>query len=214
MSVVLKAEKRENFGTSATRKIKKEGKIPAVIYSAKGNIHISLSEKDFKHEYLKGTTLSSVISIEVDGKSIKAIAHNIETDPVGDHPVHIDFLNCDEAKEVRAKPAVNFVGRDKSPGIKKGGFLHTVLRRVEVLCKAEVPHEVEIDISKCHLGEKLRAEQIKLPEGVSFLKKDNFLVASIIGRGKSEEEEKPAEEAAEGEAPAEGEENKEEAAKE
>lgn len=214
MSVVLKAQKRESLGTSSTKKIRKEGNIPAVIYCAGGNKNITLSAKDFEHEYFKGTSLTSVIEIDIEGEKVKAIAHDIELDPVSDRPVHIDFLNCDEAKEVRAKPRVNFLGRDKSPGIKRGGFLHKVLRRVEVLCSSEVPHEVDLDISKCHLGDKLRAENVKLPAGVKFLKKDNFLIASITGRGKSEDDkaagasaEGGQEEAAEesSEAPAEGE---------
>jgi large subunit ribosomal protein L25 len=188
MSLVLTAEKREKFGTSANKIIKKEGKLPAIIYSKDKNVNVTINAKEFNKLYFSGKAFTTKVELEIDGKKITAIAHDIATDPVTDHPIHIDFFNCSESKEVRAKPIINFAGRDKSLGIKKGGFLHKVLRRVEVLCANEVPEEVVIDISKCHLGDKLRAENIQLPEGVRFYNKGNFLVASITGRGKSSED--------------------------
>ncbi len=190
MSVVLKAEKRELFGSSATRKIKREGRIPAVIYAKDGNINLSLSGEEFEHEYFKGIALTTVVELDLDGKKIKVIAHKVELDPVSDRPVHVDFLNCDNSKTIRAKPKLVFINQDKSPGLKKGGFLHVVLRRTEVICEnaASVPDKIEIDASTLHVGYKVRAGNLKLPAGVQLAKKDNFLIASIVGRGKSEEE--------------------------
>ena len=91
MSVVLKAEKREKLGSSATRKIKREGRIPAVIYAKDGNINLSVDVKEFEHEYFKGIALTSVVELDLNGKKIKVIAHKVELDPVSDRPVHIDF---------------------------------------------------------------------------------------------------------------------------
>jgi large subunit ribosomal protein L25 len=190
MSVVLKAEKRELFGSSATRKIKREGRIPAVIYAKDGNINLSLSGEEFEHEYFKGIALTTVVELDLDGKKIKVIAHKVELDPVSDRPVHVDFLNCDNSKTIRAKPKLVFVNQEKSPGIKKGGFLHIVARKVEVLCDSEksIPNAIEIDVGSMHVTHKVRANNLKLPAGVKLAKKGNFLIASITGRGKAEEE--------------------------
>ncbi len=202
MSVVLKAEKRELLGTSAARKMKREGNIPAVIYSKDGNINLSLNAKEFEHEYFKGAILTSVIELDLNGKKTKVIAHKVELDPVSDHPVHVDFLDCEKEKTIRAQPKIVFTNLDKSPGIKKGGFLHTVLRKTTVICEngAEIPEKLEIDASTLHLGYKIRAERLSLPKGVKLAKKDNFLIASLIGRGKSEEDPAAAAQAAAGSA--------------
>jgi len=190
MSVVLKAEKREKLGTAAARRIKNLGRIPAVIYAQNNSINLSVGVKEFEHEYFKGVALTTVFEIELDSKKIKAIAHKVELDPVSDRPVHIDFIDCANSKTIRAKPKLVFVNQDKSPGLKKGGFLHVVLRRVEVTCDSEklIPNVIEIDASRLQVTHKVRASNLVLPEGVKLTNKKDFLIASIIGRGKAEEE--------------------------
>ncbi len=190
MSIVLKAEVREQTGSLASKKIKREGLIPAVIYSKEKNINITLNSRDFEQQFFKGVTLTSVIDLEISGKKTRVIAHKIDLDPVSDRPVHIDFMLCQDNKPIRAKPKIKFLNQDKSPGLKKGGFLHIVARSLEVLCEGEksIPQFIEADVGTLHVGSKFRAENLKLPSGVKLLKKGNFLIASIIGRGKSEEE--------------------------
>jgi len=190
MSITLKAEKREQLGTAASRKLKNAGRIPAVIYAKNGNINLSLDTRDFETEYFKGKLPVSLIELEVAGKKTKVIAHKIELDPVSDRPVHVDFLGCDDVKAIRAKPKFSFTNQEKSPGLKKGGVLNIVLRRVEVVCDGEksIPAEIEIDIAPLHIGSKVRASDLKLPSGVKLFKKGNFLIASITGRGKSDED--------------------------
>ncbi|OFW80646.1 MAG: hypothetical protein A2887_00605 [Alphaproteobacteria bacterium RIFCSPLOWO2_01_FULL_40_26] len=190
MSITLKAEKREILGSSSAKKLRKSGNIPVIIYSKNGNINLAISSHDFEHEYFKGGILTTIIELEYAGKKTKVIAHKIELDPVTDRPVHIDFLNCEETKIIRAKPKLVFTNQDKSPGIKKGGFLHVVLRKVEVVCDSEkaIPEKVEVDIGALHLGSKIRTKDLNFPAGVQLVRKDNFLIGSIIGRGKSEEE--------------------------
>ena len=191
MSIAIKAEKREQLGSAAARKLKNAGHIPAVIYSStKGNTNLSLPVKEFEQEYFKGNLATTVIELELGGKKVKVIAHKIDLDPVSDRPVHVDFYSCEENKGIIAKPKLTFLNQEKSPGLKKGGFLHIVLRKVEVVCENEksIPEKIEIDAGALHIGSKIRAENIKLPAGVKFAKKGNFLIGSIVGRGKSEEE--------------------------
>ena len=191
MSVVtLKAEAREKLGTSEARKIKNSGLIPAVIYSKNGNVNLSISAKEFEQEYFKGNSLSSVLNIELGSKKFKVIAHKVELDPVSDRPVHIDFFNCDETKAFVAKPKLNFINQEKSPGLKRGGFLHVVLRKLEVVCQNEksIPTSIDIDVGSMQVGQKIRISNVKLSDGVKAKKGGSVLIASIIGRGKAEEE--------------------------
>jgi len=190
MSISLKAENREQLGTLASRKIKRQGLIPAVIYSKKGNINLTLNSRDFEQQFEKGIVLTSVIDLEISGKKTRVIAHKVELDPVSDRPIHIDFMLCEENKPIRAKPKIKFTNQDKSPGLKKGGFLHVVARKLEVLCDGEksIPETIEADVGSLHVGSKFRANNLSLPQGVKLLKKGNFLIASVIGRGKSEDE--------------------------
>ncbi len=190
MSIALKAEKREQLGSAAAKKIKRAGQIPAVIYSTNGNINLSLPVKEFEQEYFKGGVTTTVIELELAGKKMKVIAHKIELDPVSDRPVHVDFFPCDETKGIIAKPKLVFINQDKSPGLKKGGFLHIVMRKVEVVCDSEksIPEKIEIDAGNLHIGNKIRAESLKIPAGVKLTNQTNFLIGSIVGRGKSEEE--------------------------
>jgi large subunit ribosomal protein L25 len=191
---VLNAQKREILGKRESRRIKNSGKIPAVIYSKSGNINISLDDKEFCHQYFKGGALTSVAEINFDNKKIKAVAHKIDLDPVTDHPVHVDFITCEDKKDIRFKPSLNFINQDKSPGLKKGGFLHVVLRKVEAICKDAkfIVDKIDIDTSSMQVGHKVRSSNLKLPEGVSLLKKADFSIASIIGRGSKSEDESAA----------------------
>ena len=191
--VVLKAEKREKLGSIANKKIKQQGKIPAVIYQTGENINIAIDAKEFEFEYFKGNSKASLIELELNGKKIKVIAHKIDLDPVSDRPIHVDFLDCEGSSFVKAQPKIKFTNQDKSPGLKKGGFLHVVLRKVSVICDnvTNIPTEIEVNIGSMHVGQKIRAKDLILPEGVRFAKKDTFLIASIIGRvSKSDDEAK------------------------
>lgn len=190
MSIALKAEKREQLGSASAKKLKRVGQIPAVIYAKDGNINLSLPVKEFEQEYYKGNMPTTVIELEIAGKKMKVIAHKIELDPVSDHPIHIDFLACEDNKVIAAKPKLAFLNQEKSPGLKKGGFLHIVMRRLAVVCDGEkdIPNKIDIDVGSLHIGSKIRSESIVLPAGVKLSKKGNFLIGSIVGRGKSEDE--------------------------
>ncbi len=190
MSILLNAEIRSELGTLASKKIKRQGLIPAVIYSKSGNTNISINSRDFSLQFNRDTALTKVIELEISGKKTKVIAHKIELDPVSDHPIHIDFMLCEENKLIKAQPKIKFINQDKSPGLKKGGFLHIVARKLDVLCNNEksIPDFIEADVQPLHVGSKFRANNLTLPEGVKLSKKGNFLIASIIGRGKSDDD--------------------------
>ncbi|MBU6140374.1 MAG: 50S ribosomal protein L25/general stress protein Ctc [Proteobacteria bacterium] len=215
MSITLKAEKREQLGTAASRRIRNLGLIPAVIYNSAGNINLTLNSREFEAEYFKGSLTVSLIELDLAGKKTKVIAHKIELDPVSDRPVHVDFLSCDNVEAIRAKPKFSFTNQDKSLGLKKGGMLNIILRKIEVVCDNEksIPATIEIDVGNLHIGSKIRASNLNLPAGVKLFKKSDALIASITGRGKSEEEAAPNAAPASGSAPAKVDEKKAEAKK-
>ncbi len=194
----LKAHSRNTLGSADSRRARKAGVIPAVIHTKDGsNLNITVDAKDFEHQYLKGNVLTTSVQIDLDGKKISAITHKVEVDPVTDRPIHVDFIPFEKNQKIKVQAKVKFVGQDKSPGIKRGGFLHVVLRRVSILCNSNsIPEAIEVDISSSRVGAKIRSESLKLPEGAEFAKKNNFIVASILGRGSKEDDDKAA--AAEG----------------
>jgi large subunit ribosomal protein L25 len=207
----LKAAVRADIGTTDSKRIRRAGQTPAVIYGKNGNnTNIAVETKELERQYFKGNIFTNVVELELDGKKLQTIAHKIDLHPVSDKPTHIDFVQFAKGEEVKVKTRIKFINHEKSLGLKRGGFLHTVLRKVEVVCKAdEIPHEIEVDLSGLVVGDKIRSDVLTLPNGVKLAKKSSFLIASLVGRGgKATEDGAESTEAGEGEA--EGE-NKEEA---
>lgn len=197
----LKATERKSLGSSDSRRIRKAGQIPATINSKDGKaVHIAINSKELEQEYFKGNIFTTVVNINLDGKNVKAIPHKIDLNPVTDRPAHVDFVRFEKDQKVKAKVKLNFLNKERSPGLKKGGFLHIVLRKVELLCNADaIPESVDIDVGSMQVGSKIRSLDLKLSSGVELAKKSNYLIGSIIGRGsKADEDENKASATAEG----------------
>ena len=190
----LKAISRQTLGSADSRRARKEGNIPSVIHNKNGeNQNILVNSREFEREYFKGNIQTTVVEIELDGKKISVIPHKIEIHPVTDRPIHIDFLPFAKGEKVKVKTKLKFTGRDKSPGIKRGGFLHIALRKIEVICNADqIPETIEIDISKLRVGAKIRSTDLNLPAGVALAEKNVLNIASILGRGAKSDEDKAA----------------------
>ena len=188
-SFTLKAVERNKFGTSESKKIRRSGMIPAIIYSDEKNINFSVPRKEFEINYFEGNIYSSIAEIELNNKKIKAIAHIIDLDPVSDKPIHIDFIECKESN-IRAQIKVNFINQDKCPGLKQGGLLHINVRKLPILCEdeAQLIHKIDIDTVSMKIDDKIRVLDVKLPSGIKHNKNPDFLIASITGRSSKEEE--------------------------
>jgi large subunit ribosomal protein L25 len=189
----LKADLRKVLGSADSRRIRKAGQIPATISTKDGkSTHIVVDAKELEHEYLKGNIFTTIVNIELDGKKFTTIPNKIDLNPVTDRPVHVDFIRFEKSEKVKSKIKIEFINKEKSPGLKKGGFLHVVLRKIELLCdQNSIPEAIEVDIGSLQVGSKIRSEDLKLPEGVSLIKNNNAIIGSIIGRGsKSDDEDK------------------------
>ncbi len=207
----LKAIKRENISTGSNKKLRAKGLIPAVLYGGKDpNLNISISKKEISTIINSDTFLSKVLELEVDGKKEKVIPRDISFNVVSEEPVHIDFMRIVTGKKIILEIPVKFINHPDSPGLKRGGVLNIVRRRVELRCPGEnIPNEIVVDLSGTDIGTSIKISSVKLPENVLPTITDrDFVVATVAAPTVIKEPEKPADETpaegAEGEAPTEG----------
>ena len=207
----LKATKRDNLTTGSNNKLRAEGFIPAILYGGKdANQNISVSKKEISNIINSDTFLSKVLELEVDGKKEKVIPRDVSYNVVSEEPIHIDFMRIVSGKKIVLEIPVKFINHPDSPGLKRGGVLNIVRRKVELKCPGEnIPDEIVVDLTGTDIGTSIKISSVKLPEKVIPTITDrDFVVATVAAPTVIKEPEKPAEETpaegAEGETPAEG----------
>ena len=177
-----------------------KGSIPAIIYGGlEKNQKISLSKKNLKNLVEKQNFLSNIISLNLDGKSENVLPKEIVWDPKSDEPIHIDFLRIVKGAVVFLEIPVKFINNDKSPGLKRGGVLNIVRRKVQLKCPTEnIPKELIVDLDNLDIGASIKISSIKLPENVvPTIQGRDFVVATVAAPTIIKEPEKPAEETTE-----------------
>lgn len=203
----LKAEARERAGKGASRAMRREGRVPAVIYGNKqAPLNIHLEEKALVKLLHTGHFMASVIELQVDGKATRTLARDVQFHPVNDRPVHVDFLRIAANAKVTVAVPVRFVDDEQSPGLKRGGVLNIVRHEIEVTCPADqIPDDITISLEGLDIGSSLHISAIKLPKNVvaANADRDDFTVATIVAPSALKAEE--GEEAAAPAEPAEGE---------
>jgi len=207
----LRAIKREKLSTGSNNELRAKGYIPAVLYGGKNpNQNISVSKKDVSGIINSETFLSKVLEIDIDGKKEKVIPRDVAYHVVSEEPIHIDFMRIVSGKKIILEIPVKFINHPDSPGLKRGGVLNIVRRKVELRCPAEtIPDEIIVDLAGSDIGTSIKISSVKLPEKVMPTITDrDFVVATVAAPTIIKEPEKPADEApvegAEGEAAAEG----------
>ena len=183
-SYELKAETREQVGKGSARAVRRQGKIPAVIYGAKQPpLAIALSYKDIYYKIHGGGFLTTVATIDVDGKKIQVLPKDFQLDPVKDFPIHVDFLRVGKGTEVNVNVPVHFINEEKSPGLKRGGVLNIVRHEVEFHCPADaIPEFITVDLEGANIGDSIHISAVKLPAGVKPVISDrDFTIATIAG---------------------------------
>ena len=177
-----------------------KGNIPAIIYGgSEKNQKISLSKKNVRNLIEKENFLSNIISINLDGKSENVLPKEIVWDPISDEPIHIDFLRIVKGATVILEIPVKFINNEKSPGLKRGGVLNIVRRKIELKCPTEnIPKELIVDLDGLDIGASIKISSIKLAENViPTIQGRDFVVATVAAPTIIKEPEKPAEETAE-----------------
>ena len=204
---ILKATKRTSVSSGQVNKLRSEGFIPAVLYGGKkSNQNISLKKLHLQNIIKTETFLSKVFDLEIDGSPEKALPRDIAYDPISDEPIHIDFMRVTKGSSITLEIPVKFINSEKSPGLKKGGVLNIVRRKVELKCPAEnIPNELIVDLNNTEINTSLKISTVNLPENVTPTITDrDFVIGTVVAPTVLVEPEKTEEATAEGEVPAEG----------
>ena len=204
----LEANIRNNKTKGELISLRNSGNVPAIIYGGEAqNEKISISKKILKSLIENENFLSSIISLNIDGKTQKVLPREIKYDIISDEPLHVDFLRIVAGVKVRIEVPVKFLNHDKSPGLKRGGVLNIVRRKVELKCPSEkIPENLIIDLDGVDIGESFKISSINLDSEVTpTIQGRDFVIATLAAPTVMKEPEKPAEaEGAEGEEGAEG----------
>ena len=199
----LKANVRNNSTKGQLNAIRNSGNVPAIIYGGKDqNQKISISKKMLKNLIDKENFLSNIITLSVDGKSQNVLPREVIYHILSDEPIHVDFLRILPGVKIKIEVPVNFINHEKSPGLKRGGVLNIVRRKVELNCPSEkIPKNLTIDLEGVDIGESFKISSIKLDSEVTpTIQGRDFVIATLAAPTVIKEPEKPAEtEAVEGE---------------
>lgn len=179
---MLEAQTREKSSKGAVRSLRREGRVPAVIYGEKKSPElITVSYKDVTALYQSGTFMSQALDVELDGKKQRVIPRDVQFEPVRDFIIHIDFLRLGKNAVVLVNVPVTFLNHEDSPGLKAGGVLNVVRHEIELSCPASsIPEHIEIDLTGREMGDSIHISAVTLPEGVTPTITDrDFTVATI-----------------------------------
>ena len=204
----LEANTRNTKSKGDVRSLRLKGNVPAIIYGgSEQNKKVSVSKKILKSLLDKEGFLSSIITLNIDGKNQNVLPREITYNVISDEPTHIDFLRVVPGVKIRIEVPVQFINHETSPGLKRGGVLNIVRRKVELKCPSEkIPEAIVIDLNGIEIGESFKISSVKLEEGVlPTIQGRDFVIATLAAPTVMKEPEKPAEaETAEGEETAEG----------
>ena len=199
----LDASIRDNKTKGQLNSIRNSGDVPAIIYGGKGeNQKISISKKILKSLIEKENFLSNILTLNLNGKTQNVLPREVKYHIISDEPTHVDFLRVLPGVRIKIEVPVNFINHDKSPGLKRGGVLNIVRRKVELKCPSEkIPENLTIDLEGVDIGESFKISSIKLDsEVVPTIQGRDFVIATLAAPTVMKEPEKPAEiEATEGE---------------
>ena len=178
----LSAETRDRAGKGASRAMRREGRVPAVIYGNKQEATaIHLEEKLLMKMLHTGHFFNSVVMLDVGGEKIRTLPKDVQFHPVSDRPLHADFLRIGEHSKVTVNVPVHFVDEELSPGIKRGGVLNVVVHDLGLTVDAaEIPDEISISLKGLDVGENIHLSQITLPKGAVATDQTDITIATIV----------------------------------
>ncbi|MGH6650618.1 MAG: 50S ribosomal protein L25/general stress protein Ctc [Sphingopyxis sp.] len=181
--LVLSAETRDRGGKGASRELRRNGRVPAVVYGGKEEpLMIHVEEKLLMKQLMTGHFMNSVVMIEVDGKQVRTLPKDVAFHPVKDRPIHADFLRITKDAKVHVAVPVTFANEEASPGLKRGGVLNIVRHELELVCDAaNIPDDIAIDVTGFDVGDSIHISHVKLPKGSeSAITDRDFTIATIV----------------------------------
>jgi large subunit ribosomal protein L25 len=177
----LAATVRSGTGKGAARSVRREGKIPGVIYGGgEAPTPISLSYRDLNKLIYAGHFLTTIFEIDIDGRKERAIPRDYQLDVVRDTPLHVDFLRLKAGSKIKVGVPVHFLNQDTAPGIKRGGSLNVVLHTIELMAPADnIPEAISIDLAGLDFNDSVHIGAVKLPENCKPVDRSNFTIVTI-----------------------------------
>ena len=205
-ALTLPAELRERAGKGASRELRRNGRVPAVIYGGKEEpTSIHIEERVLRRQLGTGHFMNSIVMVEVNGKPVRTIPKDVALHPVSDRPLHVDFLRLSKDAKITVQVPVVFVNEEASPGLKKGGVLNIVRHELELVCESDkIPDDIQLDVTGLDIGDSIHISHVTLPEGsVSAITDRDFTIATVVAPSAMKQE--PTEAAEPGEVPTEAE---------
>ncbi len=181
--LTLSAEARETAGKGASRALRREARIPAVVYGAgEAPMGVHVEEKALMKALHTGHFMNSIVMIEVGGQSVRTLPKDVSFHPVTDRPLHVDFLRVGEHSKVTVNVPVHFINELASPGIKRGAVLNVVRHELELVCDAaEIPDEIKVDLTGTDVGDSIHISSVTLPKGVASAITDrDYTIATLV----------------------------------
>ncbi len=211
--LTISAEPRERAGKGASRALRSEGRIPAVIYGDKKDpVTIHVEERALNKLLGTGVFMNSLVMVDVNGEVTRTLPKDVAFDPVSDRALHVDFFRLAKGAKVQVNIPVVFINEEESPGLKRGGVLNVVRFELDLMCDADkIPDQIEIDVTGLEIGDSIHISHVTLPEGSeSSITDRDFTIAGVtapsaLKSSEDEAEEGEGEEGEEGEEGAEGE---------
>ena len=182
-ALTLPAELRERAGKGASRELRREGRVPAVIYGGKEDpVAIHVEAKELVRQLGTGHFMNSIVMVEVAGKAVRTIPKDVALHPVTDRPLHADFLRLAKDASIHVEVPVVFVNEEASPGLKRGGVLNVVRHELELVCESDkIPDEIALDVAGLDIGDSIHISHVSLPDGsVSAITDRDFTIATVV----------------------------------
>ena len=191
-ALTLPAEARDRAGKGASRALRREGRVPAVVYGGNEEpLGIHVEEKELVRQLGTGHFFNSIVEVEIGGSKLRTLPKDVAFHPVTDRPLHVDFLRLGKDAKVHVDVPVVFVNENASPGLKKGGVLNVVRHELELVCDADkIPDDIQIDVTGLDVGDSIHISHVNLPAGsASAISDRDFTIATIVAPSalKSEE---------------------------
>jgi len=178
----LSANAREHSGRGAARALRRDGRVPAIVYGGSEDPqNVDIDIQVLVREVDKGGFENRLVDLDVGGKKVRVLPRDVQIHPVTDVPIHVDFMRLGAVAEVRVNVRAVFINEEDCPGIKRGGLVNVVRHTIEMVCRVEaIPESVECDLTDLEIGDSVHISAVKLPEGVRPVISDrDFTIATI-----------------------------------
>jgi len=187
----LAAEPRARAGKGAARAIRREGRVPGIIYGDnKEQVLISLEPRELGRAIAKPGFFATLVDIQVDGAAHRTLPRDVQNHPVTDAPLHVDFMRVGAGAQVHVTIPVAFINHERSPGLRRGGILNIVRHGIEMVCSVDaIPERLVVDLSGLELGDSIHIAAVQVPEGARpVIQERDFTIASIAAPSAVREE--------------------------